>query len=236
MKTCLFILSEIQNKLVKMEIEDVSLFIREEYINYHQNTNIFINTYSSNKFKVTNKEMKQLKDSYYVTLAKEKLANCDSVWDEDQREPLERYIFEKNKIDVIVKKEIEFFKKNMEEIDKKYVTAMNWFLEQNKLCQGKKKQLEVLIDSKIKYEGVLHTIIVQLHGMDILKNINKVNENEKSYFKNFLSMNKNKDQAAMIKKKQLIENEANRIKIKLLYIQEEIDKSNLELRDQVINF
>jgi hypothetical protein len=217
-----------------MEIEDVSLFIREEYINYHQNTTNYISTYCSNKFKVTNKEMKQLKDSYYITLAKEKLEDCNSVWDEDQREPLEGYIFEKSKIDVIVKKEIEFYKKNMEEIDKKYSIAMNNFLDHNKLCQSKKKQLEVLIDSKIKYENVLHTIIVQVHGMDILSNINKVNENENSFFKNFLSMNKDKDQIAMLKKKQLIENEANRIRTKLLSIQEEIDKFNLDLRDQVI--
>ncbi len=216
-----------------MEIEDVSLFIREDYINYHQNTKNYVDTYCTKQFKITNKEMKQLKDSYYITLAKEKLGNCNSIWDEDQRIPLERYIFEKNKIDVIVKKEIENSKKNMEEIDKKYTIAMNSFLDQNKLCQGKKNQLEKLIDSKLKYENVLHTIIVQLHGMDILRNFNKVNDNEKSFFTNFLNMNKNKDQTAMIKKRSLIESEANRIKAKLSSIQEDIDKSNLELRDMV---
>ncbi len=216
-----------------MEIQDISLFIREGYVNYHQSIKNYIITYNSKAFKVTNKEMKELRDSYYINLAKEKLANNNSVWDEDQREPLETYIFEKSKIDDIVKKEIEFYKKNMEDIDKKYSIAMNGFLEQNKTCQIKKKQIEALIDAKLKYENVLHTIIVQMHGMDILKNIDKVNEKEKSFFTNFLNMNKHKDQAAMLKKKQLIENEANRIRIKLLSIQDEIDKTNLELRDLV---
>ena len=57
-----------------MTLEEISLFIREEYSNYHKNIKEYIKIYNSNIYKVTNKEMKNLKDTYYINLAKDKLA------------------------------------------------------------------------------------------------------------------------------------------------------------------
>ncbi len=50
------------------------MFIREEYLNYHKDIKEYIKIYNSKKFRITNKEMKKLKDTYYINLAKDKIA------------------------------------------------------------------------------------------------------------------------------------------------------------------
>ncbi len=134
---------------------------------------------------------------------------------------------------MIVKKEIENFKNNMEDTDKKYSVIYNNFIEQHKLCLKKKGLIESLIESKIKYENVFFTMIKELHNIEMIKDMDKIKLNDKSFFGGFWKMNKNKDIQAIIKKKQLIENEANRIRTKILIIQEDIDKINNELRELV---
>jgi hypothetical protein len=57
-----------------MELQDLSTFTREGYRNYHQSIRNITKQYTSKRFKVTNKELKKLKDSYYIGLAKDKLS------------------------------------------------------------------------------------------------------------------------------------------------------------------
>jgi hypothetical protein len=66
------LLFDIQEELIKLDIEGLSLFLKGEYMNFHfdkRNTLLFY----LEKFKVTNKKLKLLRDEYYVELAKEKL-------------------------------------------------------------------------------------------------------------------------------------------------------------------
>jgi hypothetical protein len=73
MKISLILFSEIQNDVVKMELTDLSAFTREGFRNYHQDIKNITKVYCSKRFKVTNKELRSLKESYYINLAKEKL-------------------------------------------------------------------------------------------------------------------------------------------------------------------
>jgi DNA-binding NtrC family response regulator len=56
-----------------MEVHDLSNFIREGFRERHQDIKYIAEHYCSKKFKVTNKELKRLKDEYYINLAKDKL-------------------------------------------------------------------------------------------------------------------------------------------------------------------
>jgi hypothetical protein len=52
-----------------------------------------------------------------------------------------KYLTEKNKVDNIIKKEVQAFKANMEEIDKKYSIVLDEYLIQLNLCMNIKIRL-----------------------------------------------------------------------------------------------
>ena len=76
-----------------------------------------------NKFKVTNKQLRELKTEYYADLVRKKLEETNKQidkWDDDQKQPLIEYLTEKNKIENNVMKDIETYKILNEESIKKY--------------------------------------------------------------------------------------------------------------------
>jgi hypothetical protein len=52
-----------------------------------------------------------------------------------------KYLTEKNKVDNIIKKEVQAFKANMEEIDKKYSIVLDEYVIQLNLCMNIKIRL-----------------------------------------------------------------------------------------------
>ena len=78
----------------------------------------------NNVFKVTNEQLNNLKNEYFIDLAKKKLdeTNGDmNQWADDQKGPLNDYLEGIKKLDNIAYKEIENFKKLNEEANKKYL-------------------------------------------------------------------------------------------------------------------
>ena len=65
------------------------------------------------KFKVRNKQLRILKEEYYINLAKKKLDSTQQnveKWADDQKGPLNEYLAEKEKIEQNSIKEIEDLK------------------------------------------------------------------------------------------------------------------------------
>jgi hypothetical protein len=146
-----------------------------------------------------------------------------SKWDEDQQKYLDKYLAEKSKIDQIIKKEVQFFKNNMEEIDKRYTIVLNEYLIQMSLCTVKKNKIEELIESKYKFEKVLDSMNKELHNFAMISNISKI----KNYIFNY-GFNLSD------KKRQIIELEIQKILPKIKTLQDEINIKNNDLKELVI--
>lgn len=108
-KICLIFIYELKDELVKRDLEGISVLIKEEIAKknkYHNNFNFSFGLYK-NKFKVRNKQLRILKEEYYIILAKKKLEktqqNLDK-WAEDQKEPLSEYLTEKEKSNKVLLK------------------------------------------------------------------------------------------------------------------------------------
>jgi hypothetical protein len=68
----LIFLQDLQSVLLNIDLESLSDFLRSDYLNYHKNNRLLYKHYL--EFKVTNKDLKIIRDKYYVDLAKEKLS------------------------------------------------------------------------------------------------------------------------------------------------------------------
>ena len=71
-KFALIFLQDLQSVLLNIDLESLSDFLRSDYLNYHKNNRLLYKHYL--EFKVTNKDLKIIRDKYYVDLAKEKLS------------------------------------------------------------------------------------------------------------------------------------------------------------------
>ena len=109
-KICLIIIYELKDELIKCNLETLTLLIKEN--NFEINFSNSVDLYK-NKFKVTNKQLRELKTEYYTNLVKKKLEETNTQldkWEEDQKQPLIEYLNEKNKIENNVSKDIETYK------------------------------------------------------------------------------------------------------------------------------
>jgi hypothetical protein len=110
----------------------------------------------------------------------------------------------------------------MEEIDKRYSIILNEYLVQMNFCTQKKNQIEELIESKSKFEKVLDSLNRELHNFAMISNISKI----KNYIFNY-GFNLND------KKRQIIEQEIQKIAPRIKALQDEINIKNKDLKDLV---
>ena len=225
-KVCLIIMHELKNELIKCDLESLTSLIKEN--NYKiNNFNNSINLYK-NKFKVTNKQLRQLKNEYYADLVKKKLEETNTEidkWEEDQKEPLSQYLKEKKKIENNVIKDIETYKLLNEESTKKYLFALKKYDQLMNNVNLIKKRLNNLASIKYNYEELFD------YYKDAINQINKNkynnNQEQKNNLRNILENEKNKilEKYLQIKDEFIVKNE-------LLYKQcDIIDKIRNEIKN-----
>ena len=223
-KVCLIIIYELRNELIKCNLESLTSLLKEKS-NKMNNFNNSIYLYK-NKFKVTNKQLRQLKNEYYADLVKKKLEETNTEidkWEEDQRQPLIEYLKEKKNIENNVIKDIETYKILNEESVKKYLFALKKYDELMNNVHLIKNRLNYLASVKYNYEELF----------DYYKNAIKQTDNnkynnveQKNNIKNILEDEKNKilEKYLKIKDEFIVKNE-------LLYKQcDIIDKISYEIR------
>jgi hypothetical protein len=133
-----------------------------------------------NKFKVTNKQLRQLKTEYYADLVKKKLEDTKTElnkWEEDQKQPLIEYLNEKNKIENNVIKDIETYKILNEECVKKYLLALKKNDELTNYVKSLKKRINELASIKYDYEELFEYYKNALEQLDKKHNDEKQREN-----------------------------------------------------------
>ena len=205
-KICLIIIYKLKEELIKCNMETLTLLIKEN--NYRINFSNCIDLYR-NKFKVTNKQLRELKTEYYADLVKKKLKETNTEldkWDEDQKLPLIEYLKEKNKIQNNVMKDIETYKILNEESIKKYLLALKKNSELMNYVNSLKKRINELATIKYDYEELFEYYKQALKQLD--NNKHQTSE-QKENIRNILEGEKNNllEKYMKIKDEFLIKNE-----------------------------
>ena len=187
-KICLIIMYELKNELLKCNLETLTLLIKEN--NFKINFSNCIDLYK-NKFKVTNRQLRELKTEYYADLVKKKLEETNvqlDKWEEDQKQPLMEYLKEKTKIENNVMKDIETYKTLNEESIKKYLLALKKNNDMMNYMNLLKKRINELASIKYDYEELFEYYKKAIKQID--KN-NHQNSEQKENIRNILENEKN---------------------------------------------
>ena len=223
-KVCLIIIYELKNELIQCNLESLTSLLKKNEYKFNNDFNKSVDLYK-NKFKVTNKQLRQLKNEYYTDLVKKKLEETKTEvdkWEEDQRQPLIEYLKEKTKIENNVIKDIETYKLLNEQSVKKYLLYLKKYDELMNYVHSLKKRINELASIKYDYEELFE------YYKNAIKQINDNkynNKQQKENIKNLLENEKNK----LLEKYLVIKDEyniKNQILYKLCYV---IDKLSHEL-------
>ena len=224
-KICLIFIYELKDELIKRDMEGISVLIKNDIgkeDKYHLNYNYSFKLYKD-KFKVKNKQLRILKEEYYIISAKKKLAETKQnveKWDEDQKEPLTEYLRQKEKIEKNSINDIELYKSLNESANQKYLLSLRRYNTLIKYVKQLKKKIDNLANNKYSYEEIFSYF---------KKNINKKLEKNKiniSYIE-LIETGKvtelSEDDQNKIK---LLEDGKNKIMEKYIPIKDEYDTNN----------
>jgi hypothetical protein len=148
-----------------MDLHGLSVFFRENNKNLHHNVELMLAYYT--KFKITNKNLRDLRENFFMEQCKKKLDDPQSNWDVDQMEPLEKYKNEWDAYDKIQKREITLFKSRLEDINKEYKNMKIVHRQQLKVCFHIKNKIEELVESKTAYENVINLLMKEKETIDL---------------------------------------------------------------------
>ena len=202
-KLCLILIYELKEQLLKCDLGGLSNLLKEDTVKYHNN---YMNSFYlyNKKFKVTNEELKLLRNEYFIDLAKKKLEDTNGQveqWDDDQKGPLNEYLEAKNKLETDSLKEIEKYKKLNEEANKKYLIAFKQYSSFMKSVKLFQKSIDKVATDKLEYDKIIS------HYDSAINNVNNDSNNLIAQ-KNSDSNNRNDkiEKVLMKKKEQEIKN------------------------------
>ena len=176
-KICLIFIYELKDELIKKDMEGISVLIKNDIgkeNKYHLNYNYSFQLYKE-KFKVSNKQLRILKDEYYIILAKEKLEKTKeniNKWEEDQKEPLTEYLKQKENIEQNSIKDIETYKNLIENANEKYLLSLKRYNTLIKYIKILKKKIDELANNKYSYEELFSYFKKNINEILTKNNIN----------------------------------------------------------------
>lgn len=160
-------ISELKEIILKTDLNSLSKFFRDNNRTLHQNWKWILSLYDN--FKVTNKQLNELREQYFIELAKKKLEDSSSIWENDQLDPFNFYKKEKERLDTIIKKEIALYQNQVQEIDKNYQISKKIYSTQFKNCNAIKNKIEEYIDSQSAYDSVFAMLKIEKHNFNLMK-------------------------------------------------------------------
>lgn len=224
-KICLIFIYELKDELIKRDMEGISVLIKNDIgkeDKFHLNYNYSFGLYKD-KFKVSNKQLRILKEEYYIILAKNKLVktreNVDK-WAEDQKEPLTEYLKQKEKIEQSSNKDIEMYKNLNENANQKYLLCLQRYNTLLKYIKALKKKIDDLANNKYSYEEIFSYFKKNIN--DILAK-NKINLSYIELVESGKISELSQDEQNKIK---ILEEGKNSIMEKYIPIKDEYDKNN----------
>ena len=235
-KICLFLIYELKEKLLKCDLEKLSNLLKEDTIKYHNNYMHSFFLYQK-LFKVKNKKLKELRNEYFIDLAKKKLEDTNSEvdqWEEDQKQPLNEYLEKKNKLETESQIKLEYFKKLNEDANKKYLIAFRQYSNYMKGVRQFQEGIDKIATQKLEYDKIISHYNNIINDIDNPQNITTNNDNKTEDNKQLDNKEKKKiekAEKAMIKKKKkemkskkaMLTKEKNKIMEKYAPVKREFD-------------
>ena len=225
-KLCLIFIYELKDKLIKCDLSGLSSLLKEDTNKFHKDFNHSFYLYN-NVFKITNEQLNNLKNEYFIDLAKKKLdeTNGDmNQWADDQKGPLNDYLEGIKKLDNIANKEIENFKKLNEEVNKKYLIAFKQYNSYMKGIKSFQKGIDKVATKKYEYEKIISHYQNALDKTGNTKLIiKKYNSNENNNGEENQEYKLNEKQTEIKQKKNMLLKEKNKIVEKYIPIKHEFD-------------
>ena len=239
-KLSLILLYELKEQLLKCDLEKLSNLLKEETLKYHNN---YINSFFlyQKTFKVKNKKLKELRNEYFIDLARRKLEETNNQleqWEEDQRQPLNEYLEQKNNLEIESQKKIAIFKLMNEEANKKYLIAFKQYNNYMKGVNLFKQEIDKIATKKFEYERIIAHYTNTINEIDNPKEEKTEEENKEIQQENNLTekekKKKEKEEKAKIKKylkemknkKSMLVKEKNKLLEKLAPIKKEFEVKN----------
>ena len=181
-KISIVLLGLIKDKIINLDLTEFCLFFKSNEIKEMITFKYICEHYKD--YKITNKELYELREDFFVEKIKEKLDNKNEEWDIDQKELVLIYRKELNNHEIEIKDEINDLKIKIEKNNKKCELKNEKYLKQLDIINNYKLQMETKVEIKAGYEKVLK----RNSGEE-----NNNNNNNNIYNNNIISPLKNLD-------------------------------------------
>ena len=232
-KFSLMILNSMKDKLIKMDLITFSQYIKD-----NKNNSTLINFEEFSKhykdYKITNRQLNELREDFFIEQVKNKIESADSEWETDQSDYVNNY--KKDLEDHLnnFKVLIDQLKDEIGKVNIDYERKSKKYEEKLKKVNELKMKLETKIEIKTGYENVLKRFSENSNsekeennsnGKEINKELKKsISKDEKSHKKLSFSFIKSKSKNNI--------SEYDKIQKKLNGLKKEIEINNKALFEQ----
>ena len=232
-KFSLMILNSMKDKLIKMDLITFSQYIKD-----NKNNSTLINFEEFSKhykdYKITNRQLNELREDFFIEQVKNKIESADSEWETDQSDYVNNY--KKDLEDHLnnFKVLIDQLKDEIGKVNIEYERKSKKYEEKLKKVNELKMKLETKIEIKTGYENVLKRFSENSNsekeennsnGKEINKELKKsISKDEKSHKKLSFSFIKSKSKNNI--------SEYDKIQKKLNGLKKEIEINNKALFEQ----
>ena len=242
-KFSLMILNTMKDKLIKMDLITFSQFIKDnknnsELLNFDE----FSKNYKD--YKITNRQLNELREEFFIEQVKNKIESADSEWETDQSDYVNNYKKELEEHLNYFKTLIDQLKDEIGKVNAEYEIKNKKYEEKLKKVNELKMKLETQIEVKAGYEKVLSRFsenngnngnninsINNLEKEDNNINNNNINKHLKKNFSKDEKGNKKKLKFSFIRSKSNIP-EYDKLQKKLHGLMKDIDINNKALLEE----
>jgi hypothetical protein len=169
------LLGLMKDKLIKLDLNEFCLFFKSKEIKEMISFKYICEHYRD--FKITNKQLIELKKDFFVEKVKEKLNDKIQEWDIDQKEFVTIYEKELKNHENEIKEKIDNLKNKIEKYNKKCEIKNQKYIKQLDIVNNYKLQLETKIEVKSGYEKVYKRNNKGDYNFSLDNNKNKKNNN-----------------------------------------------------------
>ena len=164
---------ELLKYIMNFDLNSLSVFFRENNKNLHLNIKEVLSNY--NLFDISNKDLENLREEFFMEQIKKKLDDPLSNWETDQLDALNIYRREWELSDKIIKKEITHLQNKVQLINNDYEHVKSMYIIQLKKCNSLKNKIEELIESKSGFENVIIILSTEIQTLEMFnKGNNKI--------------------------------------------------------------
>ena len=232
-KFSLLILNSMKDKLITMDLITFSKFIKD-----NKNNSSLINFEEFSKhykdYKITNRQLNELREDFFIDQVKTKIEAADSEWETDQKDYVNNY---KNELEEHLNNFgtlIDQLKNEIGKINIEYERRSKKYEEKLKKVNELKMKLEAQIEVKTGYENVLKRFSFNNNSINVNSNDNNIEKKyniSKSTTKENEEKKQKKTRFNFIRSKSS-NSEYDKVQKKLNNLLKEIDVNNKALLEQ----